>query len=88
MKLSDFEGTYTEVWPDNWKLIEFYREYCATQWSVGLHGPVGLNYASVLAVLGSMVEDAGERKQLFADLRHIERKVLAIKARSASEGHG
>jgi hypothetical protein len=32
-----------------------------------------------------MFEDADERKRLFADVRHIERKVLAIKAKSAAE---
>lgn len=45
---------------------------------VGLNGPTGLNYASVLAVLNATVDDAAERQQLFADLRYIERKVISI----------
>jgi len=65
-----------EVWPENWPAINFFLEYCATQWRTGMAGATGLDYTAVLACIRTLGLARDKRDELFADVRTLERGAL------------
>lgn len=65
----------TEVWPENWNAVMLFREL-STQWQVGMRGPIGLRYESILAVMQMAGTPETDRPGLFAQLRILERGAL------------
>ena len=61
-----------EVWPENEDVYRFFRDYCLTQWRVGVGGVVGLDYTAVLACLRTLRISRDRRDEMFADLRCME----------------
>lgn len=71
-----------EVWPENWESLLFFVSL-QTQWTlaVGMGGGArtGLRYESVYPLLDKIAaDDQKEWNRLFAEVRHMERAVLAI----------
>jgi len=71
-----------EVWPENWETLLFFVSL-QTQWTlaVGMGGGarIGLRYEAVYPLLDRIAAaDQEEWDRLFADVRHMERVVLAI----------
>lgn len=65
-----------EVWPENVPAWAFFCETCSTQWRVGMGGPTGLDYASVLAAIGFAIDDKKEARKMFEDIQQIERGAI------------
>lgn len=61
-----------EVWPENTQAVNFFIEYCATQWRTGMGGATGLDYSAVIAALQWL----GFDKEVFEQVRCIERGAL------------
>lgn len=65
-----------EVWPENTQAVNFFIEYCATQWRTGMGGATGLDYSAVIAALQWLALD----KEVFEQVRCIERGALEAMA--------
>ena len=71
------------MWPDSHRAWGFFLDYCGTQWrwaGAGMGAPIrtGLDYTAIKACVDEqtdMTED--ERRELFADVRQMERAALA-----------
>jgi len=73
----DLGGTLeVAVWPENWAAITVFAAM-QTQWTVGPSGWIGLRYEALPVVL-DLLGMAGERAELFAGLRVMEREVLTV----------
>ncbi|WP_205880070.1 DUF1799 domain-containing protein [Lampropedia aestuarii] len=60
------------VWPENSDAVEFFLEYCTTQWRIGMAGATGLDYTAVIAAL----QFVQANKEMFEQVRCIERGAL------------
>lgn len=76
LSLDDFEEKVVEVWPENRLALEIF-EAMGTQWRMGFNGPTGLDYAVIPMLLDQFDVSKKKRKQLFFDLRVMERAALA-----------
>lgn len=68
----------TEVWPENWPAYSIFA--CVTsQWTVaGMTGQrVGLRYEAVYPLLDRTAQSDEDWRELFADIRVLEREALA-----------
>ena len=71
------------VWPENWRAWGFFLDYCGTQWrwaSAGMGAPIrtGLDYTAIKACIDAQTDLTEEqRKELFDDVRQMERAALA-----------
>ena len=71
----DFE-VEIEVWPENWRAVQIFAAL-GTQWVHGMAGPVGLNYASVLATLERRYRLSGDDlDDVFDAISVMERAAL------------
>lgn len=74
-----------EVWPENWEPLLLFISL-QTQWNIvvgmGGGGRIGLRYEAVYPLLDrAAAGDQEEWGRLFAEIRHMERAVLAIPLR-------
>lgn len=65
------------IWPENVESVNFFIDYCRTQWRVGMGGPTGLDYTAVLATLRDLGLPRDRRKEVFEDVRTLELGALA-----------
>ncbi|WP_225783600.1 DUF1799 domain-containing protein [Xenophilus sp. Marseille-Q4582] len=87
MRPEDFEqeeDTF-EVWPEHADAWLFFCNFCSTQWRVGMSGYTGLDYTAVLACLGCEEPEPVRRKDLFDQVRLIERGALEAMAEQREE---
>lgn len=73
------------VWPENWEVVNFFIEFCQTQWRTGMGGPTGLDYTSVLACLHGLRLGRDRVDAMFADVRVMERGALQAMADARKE---
>ncbi|GAB2463718.1 hypothetical protein GCM10027082_14100 [Comamonas humi] len=78
----DYWEDPVEVWPENWDSLLLFISL-QTQWNVavgmGGGGRLGLRYEATYPLLDRVAEgDQAEWNRLFAEIRHMERAVLAI----------
>lgn len=66
-----------EVWPENWPAWSLFRRL-DTQWRVGMHGPTGLDYNVVLALIDRLKLEPVEADDLLEEVRHLERSALKV----------
>ncbi|WP_313082547.1 DUF1799 domain-containing protein [Pulveribacter sp.] len=67
------------VWPENLESVNFFLEFCQTQWrSGGMGGPTGLDYTAVLACLRTLGLARDKRDAMFADVRIMEGAALSV----------
>lgn len=72
----DPEEQRFEVWPDNWRAVEFFG-LLSTQWNRDPAGGIcGLNYPSVIALFDAYRVPVRQRARLLDDLRYIEAGAL------------
>ncbi|HKN46065.1 MAG TPA: DUF1799 domain-containing protein [Propionibacteriaceae bacterium] len=64
-----------ELWEENWPPMRLYRRL-ATQWRVGMNGPIGLDYNVVFHELDRLGLDRDDYDDLFGSLQIIEETVL------------
>lgn len=65
------------IWPENVLALNFFVEFCDTQWRYGgMGGATGLDYTAVLACVRSLRLGREKSDQLFADIRTMERGAL------------
>lgn len=66
-----------EVWADVWPAVEFFLDYCSTQWRVGGAGATGLDHTAVIADIKTLRLPRAKAGELYADVRVMERAALA-----------
>ena len=66
------------VWPENVPAVNFFMEFCQTQWRSSMGGPTGLDYTAVLACLRTMGLARDKRDAIFADVRIMEGAALSV----------
>ncbi|QTW17805.1 DUF1799 domain-containing protein [Comamonas kerstersii] len=76
----DYEEDPIEVWPEHARAWAFFVESCSTQWRIGMAGPTGLDYTAVLQVIQFDEPDKEQAKELFEQIRLIERGALQAMA--------
>lgn len=65
------------IWPENVEAVNFFVEFCSTQWRVsGMGGETGLDYTAVLACIREQRLKRDKSEQLFEDIRTMERGAL------------
>ena len=64
------------IWPENLLAWSFFSDQCRTQWRIGMSGPTGLDYAAVLRCIDELDLDSTARRDLFSDVRAMERAAL------------
>lgn len=69
-------GDEVEIWPENWQSVNFFMDYCRTQWRIGMGGATGLDYTAVLACLRTLRLGRKRAEEVFADVRVIEAAAL------------
>ena len=73
----DYEEEPIEVWPEHERAMGFFIDYCQTQWrAAGMGGYTGLDYTAVLAAIQFEEPDKAQAKELFEQIRAIERGAL------------
>lgn len=78
-----FRKDSVEVWPENWEAVSLFLRMI-TQWRVGMHGPTGLDYGVLLALIDRLGLDPNEADELFDDVRDIEATAINVMRDSAS----
>lgn len=63
------------IWPENWTTVMVFK-HMMTQWIMGFSGPVGLLYGSLPSVYSALGVKRKERRDIFPDLRLMERAAL------------
>jgi hypothetical protein len=67
-----------EVWPCNIESFNAYRAI-ATQWRKDANGlEYALDYVAVLADLRELVDDAAARREIYADIKCMERAAVPV----------
>ena len=74
LSLADFEDDAAEVWPENWPVVQLFRELW-TQWHVGSGGAIGLRYEAAYPLLDRRFAGA-DWDVAFDDLQALERAAL------------
>lgn len=67
-----------EVWAENVASVNFFLEYCGTQWRAGMGGATGLDYTAVIASLRTLRLGRERFDEVFADVRLMERAALNV----------
>lgn len=75
LTLADFEDDDFEVWPENWPVVQVFRDLW-TQWQVGGGGAVGLRYESLYPLLDRRFPQAVDWDQAFSDVQAMESAAL------------
>ena len=74
------------MWPEHARAWAFFCESCSTQWrSGGIGGPTGLDYTAVLAVIQFEETDKEQAKELFDQIKLIERGALTAMAEARKD---
>lgn len=74
------------MWPDHVRAWSFFCESCSTQWrSGGTGGFTGLDYTAILAVIQFEESDKEQVKELFEQIRLIERGALKAMAETRKD---
>ena len=68
------------MWPEHVRALAFFRESCETQWRASMGGFTGLDYTAVLAVIQFEEPDKAQAKELFEQVKLIERGALKAMA--------
>lgn len=68
------------MWPDHVRALTFFRENCETQWRAGMGGLTGLDYTAILAVIQFNEPDRQRARELFDQLKLLERGALQAMA--------
>lgn len=71
MKPKHFREPEVEVWEENWPAIQWFIRF-ATQWRMGMGGPVGLDYSVILHEMDRQGLSGDERDNLLDALQVIE----------------
>ena len=69
------------VWPENWQSVNFFMEFCRTQWRAGMGVPTGLDYTAVLACLRTLRLGRERTDEVFSDVRTMEAASLVAMQR-------
>lgn len=69
------------VWPDNWTAVRVFAAL-GTQWRVGFSGITGLDYNAIPVVLRIKDVPRSQWRDVFEDLRVLERAALKTVAGS------
>lgn len=64
-----------DVWPENWPVISMFRKM-ATQWRIGMNGPTGLDYPTLLLLIDRQESSKEAADQMFEDIRECEAAAL------------
>lgn len=82
----DYEEEPIEVWPEHARAWAFFCESCSTQWRVGgMGGPTGMDYTAVLHVIQFEEPDKVQAKELFEQVKLIERGALTAMAEARKD---
>lgn len=73
--VSVIEKNTVEVWPENHAIFLLFRSL-ATQWNVGMGGPVGLRYEAVYPLIDRMGLSDDEWQETFYGLQEMEAAAL------------
>lgn len=74
------------MWPEHARAWVFFCESCSTQWRLGgMCGPTGLDYTAVLSVIQFEEADQEQARQLFEQIKLIERGALKAMAEARKE---
>ena len=76
--MEEASGPAVEVFPDNWQTVNVYLAM-ATQWRVGMNGPVGLDYGPLLGRRGVMAlcgVRRRDRRDVFNGIQVMESAAL------------
>lgn len=84
--LEDYEEEPIEVWPEHVRAWHFFCDSCSTQWrSGGMGGPTGMDYTAILAVIQFDEQDKEAAKELFEQVKLIERGALTAMAEARKD---
>lgn len=72
----DDEVEKVYVWPEHVRAWFFFCDSCSTQWRTGMSGWTGLDYSAVLDAIKFEEPDREKAKELFEQIKHIERGAL------------
>jgi hypothetical protein len=64
-----------EVWPENWQTVNLFTQV-ATQWRVGMGGPIGLDYNVLFRLLDMADLSKEDWEQSFEEVRVMEAAAL------------
>ena len=82
----DYEEDPIEVWPEHARAWAFFCDSCSTQWrSGGMGGPTGLDYTAVLTVIQFEETGKEQAKELFDQIKLIERGALTAMAEARKD---
>jgi hypothetical protein len=76
LTVAEASGPPVEVWPDNLLAVNTFIAV-STQWNVGPGGPLGLNYASLEAVMRMHQIPIESHREVLEGVRTIEDAALA-----------
>ena len=76
MQMQQVAADEIGVWPENWQSVNFFMDYCRTQWRTGMGGSTGLDYTAVLACLRTLRLGRERTDEVFADVRVLEAAAL------------
>ena len=72
----DYEEDELLVWPEHARALHFFMDQCQTQWRSGMGGATGLDYTAILAAIEFEEPDRAQARELFEQIRCIERGAL------------
>lgn len=75
LRREDFTPPEVELWPDTWPAVQLFSKF-ATQWRVGMNGPVGLDYNVIQHDLARRALPDDEYDELMDAIRVIESAAL------------
>lgn len=78
LKLEDMDEE-VELWAANVQCFTVF-EAMGTQWRMGMGGATGLDYQALPVVMDMAGLEAGERQEVFRDLRVMEQEALRTMA--------
>lgn len=74
---ADFDDMATPVWRDNWLSLVIFDQV-STQWRVGSHSVIGLDYNVLPQVFRLNGVSRKDQPRLFSDIRVMENEALNI----------
>lgn len=77
MRREDLEQDGTEVWPDNWVIVDVFMSMM-TQWRICHAGMTGLDYTALEAVMRIAGVQDDDRADVFAGIRIMEAEALRV----------
>lgn len=76
--MEEATGPPVDVWPDNWRSVEFFSALGNGCWSIGPAGAVGLKPESFREVRLALRITGREWPDIYSDVRVMERTALDI----------